>query len=78
MEEEAVVGGVGTPLFPCPLSSALDHMDAFHGEEQTSYKAMTHKAEISHIHSLTISTYLFNPFTYDLIFLSSDSTASSH
>lgn len=78
MEEEAMVGGMGTPLFSCTLSSALDQMDAFYGEEQTSYKAMTHKAEISHIHSLIISTYLFYPFTYNLIFLSSDSTASSH
>lgn len=62
MEEEAVVGGMGIPLFSCQLSSALDQMDAFHGEEQISYKAMTHKAEISHVHSLIISTYLFLSF----------------
>lgn len=77
MEAERMAGGVGTPLFPCPVSFALDQMDAFHGEEQTSYKVITHKVEISCIHSLIISTYLSCLLTYDLIFLSGHPGASS-
>lgn len=50
----------------------------FMGKNEPLHKKITHKVEISYIHSLIISTYLFYPFTYDLIFLSSDSTANAH
>lgn len=60
----------------CPLPSTRSMH--FMGKNKRFHKAITHKVEISYVHSHMISSLIFYPFTCDLIFLSSDSTASSH
>lgn len=70
--------GWGDPSFHAQCLLPSTRLAHFTRKNKLLHKTISHKVETSYAHSLIISMYLFYPFTYDLIFLSSDSTANSH